>query len=41
MIRSILAGAAIVVGLGTLGVDLAQAAYSASQTARVVVLARG
>lgn len=41
MIRSILAGAAIVVGLATLGADLAQAAYSANQTAHIVVLPRG
>jgi len=40
VIRSILAGAALVVGIATLGADLAKVAYQADHTARVVVLAR-
>ena len=40
MIRSFLAYAAVIVGILTLGADLAQAAYQADHTARVVVLAR-
>lgn len=40
MIRSFLAYAVVVVGIVTLGADLAQAAYQADHTARVVVLAR-
>lgn len=40
MIRSILAGAAILAGILTLGTDLAQVAYQADHTARTVVLAR-
>ena len=40
MIRSFLAYAVVVVGIVTLGADLAQTAYQADHTARVVVLAR-
>jgi hypothetical protein len=40
VIRSFLAYTAVIVGILTLGADLAQAAYQADQTAHVVVLAR-
>jgi hypothetical protein len=40
VIRSFLAYAVVVVGIVTLGADLAQTAYQADHTARVVVLAR-
>jgi hypothetical protein len=40
VIRSFLAYAAVIVGILTLGADLAQVAYQADHTARTVVLAR-
>jgi len=39
VIRSFLAYAVVIVGILTLGADLAQVAYQANQTARLVVLA--
>lgn len=40
MIRTFLAGTVVVLGILTLGADLAQVAYQADQTANTVVLAR-
>ena len=41
MIRQFLAAAVVIVGILGLGADLAQVAYGAAQTARVVVLPPG
>ncbi len=40
MIRSFFAAAVLLVGILTLGADLAQTAYHATQTAQLVVLPR-
>ncbi|HZO95524.1 MAG TPA: hypothetical protein VFB22_17380 [Candidatus Baltobacteraceae bacterium] len=41
MIRSLLVSAAVVAGILSLGIDLAQTAYSAVQTAHTVLVGAG